>query len=101
LEQKYFHWITDDALRYLHRIDELRLIEEKLSKETPFHLYIHPSNRYAKRAIKEIKKVAMEYSSELVTKSCGHRAEILFSNSLMINGFKLLAQNVNEFQGKK
>ncbi|MEW5817612.1 MAG: hypothetical protein AB1798_19715 [Spirochaetota bacterium] len=101
LEKKYFHWITDDALRYLHRTDKLRLIKERLSEETPLHLYIHPSNRYPKRAIKEIKKLVMEYSTELVTRSCGHRAELLFGNSLMMNGFRLLGQNVNELQGKK
>jgi hypothetical protein len=100
-ENKYFHWITSNALSRLKAEGYVREIEIKKKDGTSRQFFIHPSNRYYRRAINESLKIIDAYSNSNITRSCGHRAEDLFSLALMERGFIFVGRGVREFKGKK
>jgi len=95
-EKKYYHWITDRAIKFLKDSGELRPIIKP-----PIHFIIHRSNRYAKRKINIMTKVIQEYSQEKINKSCGQQAENLFCLGLLKRDFSVLGEKANEFKGRK
>jgi len=100
-EKKYFHWITYHVLRYLNDLEKLEVIERKQKDGTTRHFYIHQSNRYPVRKINEMEKIINEFSQDHITRSCGRRAEDLFCLGLTKKGFRVRAEKVREFNGKK
>ena len=103
-EKQYFHWITNNALEGLIKINHLRDIRIDTGKGTSTRFFVHKTNRYPKRRINEIGKIIKEYSQDHITRSCGHRAEDLFCASLAMKGFMPIAKklkSIEERNGKK
>jgi hypothetical protein len=100
LEKQFFHWITHNSLKGLFGFDILH--REKPSSETAIapHFYMHRSHRYPKRQIKEALQIIKEYSQDHITRSCGQRAENLFSRALLERGFSREGAKVSDFNGK-
>lgn len=101
LEKKYYHWITYKVLKYMKDLGKLKVEKRERPDGTAIQFYIHPTNRYPKRKINRMEKIINEYSREIISRSCGKRAEDLFGYSLMKNGFKHIDNEVTEFRGKK
>lgn len=101
LEKDYFHWITYNAMLGLRAIGYLRDIREKRETGTSTRYFIHKTNRYPRRRIRKMEKLIAEYSDDTITRSCGHRAEDLFSNGLALKGFLLKDKKVRSYGGVK
>jgi len=98
-EEEYFHWITYNALNGLRSMGYLK--DERIVRETgtSTRYFIHKSNRYPKRRIREMEKIIEAYSDDTITRSCGHRAEDLFCNGLALKGFVPKAKKVSSYGG--
>lgn len=100
-ENKYFHWVTSNALTKLKNEGVIKEVPIKKEDGTSRQFFVHPVNRYYKRIIKAHDKIIDQYSRPEVTRSCGHRAEDLFSLALMERGFRRIARKVKEFNGNR
>jgi len=100
-EKKYFHWITNNAIIGLYKLGYLKDVRIPREKGTSTRYFIHRSNRYAQRKIRRYEKVIEEYSQDIITRSCGHRAEDLFCKALSMRGFMPVALKVREYNGKR
>jgi hypothetical protein len=100
-EKKYFHWITYNAMIGLEKIGYLKDIRIQREKGTSARFFIHKTNRYPMRRINKMEKLIEEFSDDTITRSCGHRAEDLFCNSLALKGFIPKAKKVNSYSGEK
>lgn len=100
-EKKYYHWITNNAIIGLQKLGYLRDIRMPREKGTSTRYFIHHANRYAQRKINKYEKVIEEYSQDIITRSCGHRAEDLFCKALSMRGFMPVASKVREYNGRR
>jgi hypothetical protein len=100
-EKKYYHWITHNALMGLLKTGYLKDFRIEREKGTSTRYFIHHSNRYPVRKISKLEEVVEEYSQDLITRSCGHRAEDLFCKALALRGFMPVAIKVKECNDKK
>jgi hypothetical protein len=98
-EKRYFHWMTYHVVRFLKDSGALTLKEEEHKDKGVTHFYIHPSNRYPKRKIKERVRLIEDFSRDEISLSCGRRAEDLFCLGLTKQGFQVLGENVKEWGG--
>lgn len=101
LENTYFHWITNNAIKELHRSGFLKDFRIQKERGTATRFFIHHSNRYAMRKIRKMEGIIEEYSQDFITRSCGHRAEDLFCKALAMRGFMPMAEKVREYQEKR
>jgi hypothetical protein len=99
-EKKYFHWVTYNALIGLSKMGYLKEIKIDKEKGTSTHYFIHKSNRYPMREINKIEEVVEEYSQDLITRSCGHRAEDLFCKAFALRSFMPVGIKVKQYNGK-
>jgi len=103
LEKNFFHWVTHRAIKEL--IGEGFLIYERkplfIGKNTSVLFVFMRKNRYYKHKVKRYLKIIQEYSDPDIAKACGEQAEILFTYALLKRGFRLIGEDINEFQGKK
>jgi hypothetical protein len=100
-EKEYFHWITYNAMIGLEKIGYLKDIVIAREKGTSARYFIRTSNRYPMRQINKMEKLIEEYSDDMITRSCGHRAEDLFCNGLALKGFVPKGKKVNAYGGVK
>jgi hypothetical protein len=100
-EEKYFHWITNNALTGLLKMGYLTDYRFDRERGTSTRYFLHKSNRYPKRKIMTIEKLVEEYSQDIITRSCGHRAEDLFCMALALKGFVPKERKVKEWNGIK
>lgn len=100
-EKKYFHWITNNAIKGLYEIGYLNDLRIPREKGTSTRFFLHHSNRYAKRKANNLEKVIIEYSKDHITRSCGHRAEDLFCKALAMKGFMPVQSKVKEYNEKR
>jgi len=98
-EKNYFHWITYNALVGLKSLGYLKDIPIQKESGTSTRYFIHKSNRYPMRQIRKMEKLISEYSDDMITRSCGHRAEDLFCNGLALKGFVPKAKKVRSYRG--
>lgn len=78
-ERRYFHWITH---RVLNSLLEGRHIggESKVMKGgVPLNVFWHKSNRYTRRAVKDLVDVIEAYSDPRFTAALGNTGELLVS----------------------
>jgi len=103
-EKKFFHWVTDRALRELEN-------EEKISVDyfpirigeykDRLKIMTLKGNRYHKRQGKEVAKLVEEYSSPDITQDVGLICQELFKVAYARYGYKLLYEDAREFYGKR
>lgn len=101
LERRFFHWITNKALREL--VDEGKLSAHVYSIERELHVkcMFNPKHRYYKRQARELVDIIRKYSNPLVTDACGKQAENIFLNGLAVRRFLPVGRDINEYRGKK
>ena len=100
-EKEYFHWITYNAMIGLEKIGYLKDMVIAREKGTSARYFIRTTNRYPMRQINKMEKLIEEYSDDMITRSCGHRAEDLFCNGLALKGFEPKGKKVNAYGGVK
>lgn len=99
-EKRYYHWITNRALRDLI-VSGIVLSEEyDLNNAGSVKLVWHRSFRYYKRAAREIADLVDEYSLPSLSADIGLRGEMLTLEAFAINGFNLMERESNKFGNK-
>lgn len=102
-EKRFYHWITNSALKSITGSVIKRIVRE-LNYEghvLTAHFYTHRLNRYPMRKINILENLIHSFSHSMITRSCGNRAEILFSSAFAGRGFTHRGPGVSEYNGKK
>jgi hypothetical protein len=98
LEHKYFHWITNRAIRNLAVGEGLLKAEtRKLPRAGSVTLYWHKSFRYYKREANRIAQVIDEYANPDNSDAIGRYAELMVSEAFMRNEFVFKGSDVRTF----
>lgn len=100
-EDKYYHWITNRALKVL--IDSGDIISQPYNLVNAGHVNLvwQKSFRYYKRTAREICDLIDLYSLPSLSADIGLRGEMLILEGFAMNGFKLLGRETNEFNNLK
>lgn len=99
-EKKYYHWVTNRALRALDGTI-LRVFEKRLKFGGRAKFYFHNSNRYFKRSVDKAAKLIDEYSEANFVAGLGQTGELLVMEGFTRFGFSVLGRNTNELQGRR
>ncbi|MBI2486558.1 MAG: hypothetical protein HYW01_06300 [Deltaproteobacteria bacterium] len=99
-EKKYYHWVTNRALRFLEG-SILNSYQRKLEFGGTAKFYYHNSNRYYKRNINKAAKLIDEFSEADFVAGLGQTGELLVNEGFTRYGFGMLGRNTNELEGKK
>jgi len=101
LEDRFFDWITNRAL---HELIADRAVEhERREAKCPPEILLvwNRKNRYNRRRAKRVISLVEEYSDPQFSTLLGHQGQLLFENGMGRTNFRLLAENVNEWNGRK
>ena len=101
LEKRFFHWITNKAIRELIRGGRLNVEVRRLNGNMTVHFMFLPSHRYYKRQANELLDVIVKYSDPVVTSACGKQAEQNFLTALPFRRFISVARSTREYKGRK
>lgn len=99
-EDRFFHWITEYALKRLREGGVVASRLEELSGIGRIRFYFHPKHRYWKRQSKEIRRLVLRFSEPQFTKALGDHAELLFDAALPAFGFIPKGRAVTSFDDK-
>ena len=99
-ERKYYHWVTNRALRALDG-SILKAFQRKLKFGGTAKFYCHNSNRYYKRNIDKAAKLIDEFSEVDFVAGLGQTGELLVNEGFTRYGFRMLGRNTNELEGKR
>ncbi len=100
-ERKYFHWITNRALRDL---EEQRLIKrEKRTLKTGGSIILlwHRSFRYYRRNATRLINLVEEYSTPNIGRALGLHGESMVLEGFARSEFVMRSRNTNEFRNNK
>ncbi|MEW6660538.1 MAG: hypothetical protein AB1424_17990 [Thermodesulfobacteriota bacterium] len=100
-EDKFFHWITEKALKELVAEGTIKYEEMVLKDKVSIRFYMTRNNRYWKRKAESKRKLIAQYSTTEFGKALGHHSEILFDSAMAKYGFMPKGENVKEYKGKK
>jgi hypothetical protein len=100
-EKKFFHWITNRAVREL--VDErvFRVEAVDLGPNVSIKFLVPKGLRYHQRAVKKMARVVRKYSDHEFAKAMGLQAETLFLNGFALRGFVARGRDVREYRGVK
>ncbi len=101
LEDKYFHWITANALKELRSEGKLRTERRNTSNGNRVFFIVHPTNRYYKREINKRLSILERYFEEKFERGCGKQAELLFIAAFAGRGFIILGEDLEYRLGEK
>jgi hypothetical protein len=100
-EQRYFHWITQRALKVLAEERVVTIEQRTLSYGAPINLVWHKSNRYTRRPINAVLALVEQYSNPNFTAALGNTGELLVSDGFARFGFLQRGRNAREFRGRR
>lgn len=98
-EHKYFHWITNRAVRELESTGDIRSEWRKLTTGTSLKLVWHKGYRYYKRSASKLVALVEEYSSPLIGAALGLHAEMLVLEGFAKARFLMKGRNTREYEG--
>jgi hypothetical protein len=101
LENQYFHWVTNRALRVLAGQKIISREVNTMAWGGSIILYWHNSFRYYKREASKVIKIVEAYSADMVSFAVGQYGELLSLEGFAKFQFVLKGRSVNEFMGKK
>lgn len=101
LEDRYFHWLTNRAIRELVAeglvSDEVR----PLRSGGQIHLVWHRSNRYYKRSASRVVRLVEEYADPNVGGAVGLHGEAMVLEGFARSEFVMRGRNTNARQGRE
>jgi hypothetical protein len=101
LEDRYFHWITNRAIRELISDGEIKGDTFHLRSGGDIHLLWNKSFRYYRRSAKRVMELVEMYSASDFARLLGYQGEMLVIEAFARAHFMLIARNTNEYLGKK
>lgn len=100
LEDRFFDWITNRALRELIQDGAVEHERRRLKSNHDIVLIWNRKNRYNRRRAKEVASIVDDYSEPAFGKLLGHQGQMLFENAMGRINFRWLAENVNVWNGR-
>lgn len=100
LEDDFYHWVTNRAIRDLVNSGELKTEEKELSFGGKTKLIWSRGNRYQRRHARKVTDLVDRYSSPNVAGTLGYHAELLVFEGFARTGFGLKARGVNRYGEK-
>ena len=101
LEDQFFHWITNRAIRELLEDGEIKGDTFQLRSGGEIHLLWDKSFRYYRRSAKRVLELVQTYSSNDFARLLGYQGEMLVIEAFARAQFRLVARNANEYGGRK
>lgn len=99
-ENKYFHWITNRAIRDLEGGGYIRSETRKLSTGTSIKLVWHKGYRFYKRSARHLVQLVEEYSAPIIGATLGLHGEMMILEAFARNQFLMEGREVREYKGK-
>lgn len=99
-EAKFFHWVTDRALKALRLSGRIGTHFEEAPGGPKLRYYFHRRFRYWKRQATEIRRLVTQFSDATFTGALGHQGEMLIDAGLPRFGFLPMAHTVRSWNGK-
>lgn len=100
-ENKFFHWVTNRAIRELEGKGVLLIEGRKLIADTKIHIVWDKSLRYYKREANKLIALVEKYSASETGFELGRRGEDLVLEGFARNQFLLINRNTNKYKKKK
>jgi hypothetical protein len=100
-ENKYFHWVTNRALRALREAGVLRSEERKLATGGSIILIWHRSFRYYRRSAIQVVKLVQEYADPNIGAALGLHGESMVLEGFARSQFLMLARDAKVFEGRE
>jgi hypothetical protein len=102
-EKNFYHWVTDRAIRELK--DEGKITAGYYpvtvgEYEDKLKIITLASNRYFKRAAKNVARLVEEYCDPDIAKDIGLFGQEMFKVAYARHGYKLIKEDATEFDGK-
>lgn len=101
LEDKYFHWISNKAIRELMALRIIVGEERKLRTGGRIHLLWNPSYRYYKREAAKVVNLVEEYADPNISAAIGLHGESMVLEGFARNEFVMKGKNVRRFGSKE
>lgn len=93
-EHKFFHWITNRAIRSLIDLGELQTETRKLDTGGTIKLLWNRAYRYYRRSANEVVRLVEEYSNPNIGAALGLHGEMMVLEGFARNQFLLLGREV-------
>jgi hypothetical protein len=100
-EDKYFHWVTNRALRGLRGAGVLRSEERKLVTGGSIILSWHRSFRYYRRSAAQVVKLVEEYADPNIGAALGLHGESMVLEGFARSQFLMLGRDAKSFEGRE
>jgi len=99
-EDKYFHWITNRAIRDLIEEGVIKQEVRTLSSKGDIKLLWHKNYRYYKRSAKDLIELVESYSNPEFTRSVGHYGELMVLDAFARIESVMKGRDVKHFKEK-
>ena len=99
-EDKYFHWVTNRALRSLREAGVLKSEERKLATGGSIILIWHRAFRYYRRSAVQVVRLVEEYADPNIGAALGLHGESMVLEGFARSQFLMLARDANSFGGR-
>ncbi len=100
-EDKYFHWVTNRAVRGLRDAGILRAEERKLATGGSIILNWHRSFRYYRRSAVQVVRLVEEYADPNIGAALGLHGESMVLEGFARSQFLMLARDAKSFEGRE
>lgn len=100
LEAKFFHWITNRAVRELVEEDFLKTEVRNLKTGGEVHLVWHRGNRYYRREAAAVVKLVDAYADSNVAGAIGLHGEAMVLEGFARSEFVMRGRNTNSYGGR-
>lgn len=101
LEDQFFHWITNRAIRELLADREIKGDTLQLRSGGEIHLLWNKNFRYYRRSAKRVLELVQMYSSSEFARLLGYQGEMLVIEAFARAQFRLVERNANAYGGKR
>ena len=102
-EKHFFHWVTDRALRELEEEEKISIDYYPIAVgeyKDKLKIITISSNRYYRRAAKQVAELVEEYCNPDITQEIGLIGQELFKVAYARYGYRLIKEDAREFNGK-
>jgi hypothetical protein len=100
-ERKYFHWITNRAIRALVGLGKIKSETRKIASGGEIHLLWNRGFRYYRRAAKAILNLVEQYAAPNITASIGLHGEFMVLEGFARFEFVMRGRNTNNYKERQ
>ncbi len=101
MEDKYYHWITNRAIRDLIESDVIKMEKHNLKTEGNINILWHKSLRYYKREAKKVTELVEEYANPNISAAIGLHGEMMVLEGFARTQFVMKGRNTRTYGQKE